>query len=351
MYEQQSTSGRKEYLCLLSVISAISVVFLHTNGCFWHFSSDKPYWFWANITECIFYFAVPIFFMITGITLIDYKKKYSTKTFFLKRINKTVIPFIFWSIIAILHCIFYTKSITLSELSLTTIFNGIWNTKFMDIYWFFIPLFFIYMTIPLLSYIEEKNRDKIFMYIILLMFLFNSFIPLVIKIFNLKIEITQHFALGCDSIIYPILGYLLDKYYKKIISNKNLIIGIYTLAVTGLLIHMIGTYNLSMQAGEIIKTFKGYDNVPCIFYSIGIFIFLRQTENFLMNNKVIKCIILFLCNYTFAIYLLHKFILDYMHANMETALNRLGLPFGIIPICIIVTFLIRKIKFGNRILP
>lgn len=69
---------RKNYITLLSVISAIAVVCLHTNGCFWSFSKER-YWFTANIIECVFFFAVPIFFMITGVTLIDYQEKYSTK--------------------------------------------------------------------------------------------------------------------------------------------------------------------------------------------------------------------------------------------------------------------------------
>ena len=86
---------RKNYITFLSIISAIAVVILHTNGCFWIFS-NKRYWFTANIIECLFYFAVPAFFMITGITLMNYRDKYDTKTYFKKRIIKTVIPFLTW---------------------------------------------------------------------------------------------------------------------------------------------------------------------------------------------------------------------------------------------------------------
>lgn len=62
---------KKEYLTILSVISAIAVVMLHTNGCFWRFSYER-YWFTANIIESVMYFAVPVFFMISGATLLDY---------------------------------------------------------------------------------------------------------------------------------------------------------------------------------------------------------------------------------------------------------------------------------------
>ena len=84
------------YISLLNVVCAIAVVILHTNGVtFWKFNNNGI-WAISNLIECIFYFAVPIFFMITGITLIDYRDRYSTKEFFKKRVKKTVIPFIFF---------------------------------------------------------------------------------------------------------------------------------------------------------------------------------------------------------------------------------------------------------------
>lgn len=105
---------KKDYLTLLSVISAISVVILHTNGCFWIFNKER-YWTTANIIECIFYFAVPVFFMISGATLLEYNEKYSTKTYIKKRIRKTVIPFLIWSIFGLLFCILYKKMCKLNN--------------------------------------------------------------------------------------------------------------------------------------------------------------------------------------------------------------------------------------------
>lgn len=90
------------YITVLSVISAFAVVLLHTNGCFWTFKRE-PYWFSANIIESVFYFAVPVFFMISGATLIDYRERYSTGTFLKKRFKKTVIPFFVWSIVGLVY--------------------------------------------------------------------------------------------------------------------------------------------------------------------------------------------------------------------------------------------------------
>lgn len=69
------------YITVLSVLSSLAVVFLHTNGCFWGGVGHNARWISANIIESLFYFAVPIFFMISGATLLDYRKRYDTKTF------------------------------------------------------------------------------------------------------------------------------------------------------------------------------------------------------------------------------------------------------------------------------
>ena len=90
--------GKKNYITVLNVFAALAVVFLHTNKCFWRFSTER-YWATANIIECLFFFAVPIFFMISGATLIDYRERYDTKTFFKKRFLKTLIPYVCFVVI------------------------------------------------------------------------------------------------------------------------------------------------------------------------------------------------------------------------------------------------------------
>lgn len=131
---------RKVYIQILGVLSCLAVVALHTNGCFWDFSYDR-YWLTANVIENICYFAVPIFFMISGATLMDYRKRYSTAEFFKKRFWKTVIPFLIWSVFGILWT-YFNYGIHPSGI-LDTI-QSIGMTKYVNIYWFFPALFSVY---------------------------------------------------------------------------------------------------------------------------------------------------------------------------------------------------------------
>ena len=340
---------KTNYISLLSVISAIAVVVLHTNGIFWNFSNE-PYWFGANIIECLFYFAVPIFFMISGITLLNYNERYSTKTFFIKRINKTLIPFLFWSLIGLLYCLL-RHTVHLKDLNFVYIINGILNTSFVQIYWFFIPLFLWYAVVPIFAHIDKNKRDFLYLFVVAMFFVINSLIPFLNNVFSLNLNYNLSFNIGGQAFFYALTGYLISKVN---FSKKSQII----IAITsflGLMLHIFGTYYLSVNAGKIVDTYKGYFNVPCILYSLGIFVFIKNISDTVFNNKILNKIVFFLKDYTLAIYLLHWFILDIIvylaKPDMKYLINRLGLPFIIIPLCILITYVIRKIPILKRILP
>ena len=54
----QESTRKSESIMLMNVISMLAVVYLHSNNCFWTFSTDR-YWKSANIIEAGLYFAVP----------------------------------------------------------------------------------------------------------------------------------------------------------------------------------------------------------------------------------------------------------------------------------------------------
>lgn len=123
---------KKIYIQILGVIACLAVVAMHVNGCFWQFSYDR-YWITANIIECICYFAVPIFFMISGATLLNYRKRYTTAVFFKKRFGKTLVPFLIWSVISAIwyYIVYHARPEGIRE-----VVDGILNTRYVDIYWF-----------------------------------------------------------------------------------------------------------------------------------------------------------------------------------------------------------------------
>ena len=339
-------NSRKTYITILSVVSAIAVVFLHTNGCFWNVSSYR-YWFTANIIECVFYFAVPIFLMITGANLIDYQERYSTKEYIKKRVKKTLVPFIVWSLIGIIYFIVF-KIIDIKTISASFLFNGIFSINpFVSYYWFFIPLFSIYLCIPVIASIDKKKKDRIILYLIIGGLLINSIYPFIRDALHLNLYFSVEFIMCSGCLIYPLIGYILDKH--ELDFGKRLII--YILGIISLMIMIIGTYIASIKAGTVIDTYKSYWYIPCILYSSSIFVFVKSISKSIKNIKIFEK----LSQYTFSIYLIHFFIVNpietFSNIELNSIIFRLGAPFLIIPICILITYLLRKIPIIKKIVP
>ncbi|MDY5912288.1 MAG: acyltransferase [Inconstantimicrobium porci] len=339
------------YISLASLISAIAVVFLHSNGVFWNFNATAGYWKSANIIESVFYFAVPVFFMISGVTLLDFNKRYNLKVYFSKRIHKTVIPYVFWSFIGLAFQIIYLKNIKITEVSVAYLANGLLSGKLVDIYWFFIPLFCLYLSIPLFAAVPKEKRKGIFTYLTAGTFILNCFIPFLLNLFKIHINYSLSIGVGSGYLIYIMLGYLLSKYD----ISKSVRYLLYLLAVLGLVMHMAGTYILSVNSGKIIDTFKGYVNVPCVLYSVGIFVLFRYSGEKIMKINIVGKVVNFLSKYTFSMYLIHWYILQIMikelAINTKSIYYRAFSPFAVLIITVLFTSLIRKVPILRKILP
>lgn len=139
------------YYDLLNICACLSVIFIHCNSLA-HVYSNSLGWKQALLVEVGGYWAVPVFLMLTGATLIGYRERYSTIEFFKKRFVKVLIPFLFWSIFTAFSLHFDMTGWTLS-----TWINNIVFTKFEPVYWFFMPLFCVYLFVPLFSLMKDEK--------------------------------------------------------------------------------------------------------------------------------------------------------------------------------------------------
>lgn len=353
------------YISVMNVIAAVSVVILHANSSFW-FDRSKPYWATANVIECLFYFAVPAFFMITGATLMDYPDRYSTKEFFKKRFKKTVIPFLAWSVIGMLWSARKVFAAMLTgqpnkglDWTFLSVANGIVNTKFRDIYWFFIPLFCIYLVMPLFAFVRKEKRERVFTYIIWIALVINFVIPFVLSLLKqyagIKFGWTYKVYVGFEYLFYVLVGYVI---HKREIKPKFRIL-IYAAAIAGFLMHVIGTYfaTKANPSGQVVQLYKGYYNLPCVLYSTGIFLLVKQLAQRIKSPRAIKAFT-YLQGYTFPIYLIHRYFLDVFEENLKLVnMQRASLHYLILAsllalvLSVLTTMLLRKIPVLRHIVP
>lgn len=351
--EEMASIGLKEKkdetLTFIQVICAFAVITLHTNGQFWTFSATERYWVTANIIESVFYFAVPIFFMITGITLINYQDRYSTAEYYKKRIVKTFFPYIAWSFIGLAYS--YKINGQTEVLDFKYVINGLLSGKIINVYWFFPVLFCIYLSFPLFAAVDKTKRKFTFQYLCIVGFLVNILVPFIINVTG--IDLIWPYSVGVVSgcLIWSVAGVLMYFYPPR----KTIKWMIICLGGVGLLMHIIGTYKLSMNAGSIVSTYKGYSNLPCFFYSLGIFIILSDIGKKIMKVEILQKVINFLGEYTFAFYLMHWYVMDMLrnmfHIDTRTIVWRLCAPILIGCIVIIITSILRRIPVIKKIVP
>lgn len=122
------------YFDLLNVCAAIGVVYLHCNGMV-HTFREGGNWVIGLAIECIFYWSVPIFFMLTGATLIGYRRRYDTRTYLIRRVLRVIVPFVAWSLIWYL----LLPSVNDGSINAVDFLKKFLSGQIISIYWFFIP--------------------------------------------------------------------------------------------------------------------------------------------------------------------------------------------------------------------
>ena len=337
---------KKNYISILNVLACIGVVILHTfeTG----YTSDANFVFEVLI-RAIAFCAVPVFFMITGATLIDYRERYDTKTFFKKRLLKVIIPLIIWSIIYFIINFFKGK-FSINDLSFKFVFEYFFLVKTNPIFWFFVVIIGIYLAIPVISLIPQESRRKAFLYIIIITFVFNQFLPDLLYHLNLNYNYDLKFPLTYSGwISFIFIGYYIDKY--EIVKKHRVII--YVLGIIGFLTMVVPTIFISYHKNESCSWFDEYYDAPCVLYSASVFLFFKSKIN---NNQIVTKIMAFI-NFaaptTLGIYVLHIAIRDflrYFYTYSYFGMN-LVLTMNILMICFIVVKIVQKIPILRHIFP
>ena len=290
------------WITMANIAACLGVVILHANGVFWTYPKGHL-WYTANFLETFFYWPVPVFFMLSGATLIDYRERYSTKKYFRKRCQRTLIPFLIWSIFSVAYR--YTICGWETE-GLKDIIIGIFNTKYNSIYWFFLPLFGVYMSIPLLAAVDSNHKISIFIFLVLVTFILSSLLPTVFALLKWQYNAAIQIPITAGYVLYVLLGYII----KNCDFNRTIRFIAYGFALVGWYIHYEGTNRLSLPAGEIVGTFKGYLNFPAVMQAVGVMIFFKYCPWKKILNKDSQSALKSVAKYTFGVYLVHEYLVE-----------------------------------------
>ncbi len=288
--------------------------------------------------------------MISGATLLDYRKRYDTKTFVKKRVTKTVIPFLIWSCI---WCIARAADgqYKAEDITFKFFFDGFFNTAFSPTYWFFIPLFTVYACIIVLSLVPEENRKRIYGGLIVAGFATLSVLPFILGFLGVSLNAGLMLPLsGGGYLMFVLFGYYIDKYEVKPAFR----IPLYFLGVAGLLVHLLGTQFASFANGYIVSAYKGYLNVPSALYAAAIFTAFKDVKKGGIFQKLYKA-----CKtispVTFGVYLIHGLLLDFFIRKLPFdschILFRIFGAVGIFALSGGIVWILQRIPVVKKIVP
>lgn len=336
---------QKIYLNLLNVTACLCVVYMHCNGIV-HVYSDTAAWRQSMVVETLAYWAVPVFFMISGATLMNYRERYDTRTYLKKRFMRVGIPFFVWTLLNVAW-----KS-TVGQITIEWSFSWwvslFFNCRAENIYWFFIPLFSVYFSIPVLSLLKD-NRN-ILKYMLAVGGITYSILPVMCSVAGIDYNAALSFPLTGGYILYVILGYILDT--ESSVSDKKRYI-IYAAAFLCAGIRYFSTVLMAAKTGEVYKMFWGYLNFPAVGLSVGVFVFFRYMnwDKFLCNKRAAQ-MLSEMSSASFGIYLIHMIVMNMFYSyGVDTygiKWRILGAPI-VYFICLSIVICSKKLPGINRI--
>lgn len=328
--------SRVIYFDKLNVISCMAVVCLHANGFVHTFIKDD--WWWLRVlVEVVFYFAVPIFFMLTGANLLNYRKRYSTKLFYKKRLLKTFVPFAFWSVFFyLLYWMNDHQDLECREVVSHIIKGKIPYTN----YWFFIPLFLLYIFMPFLSLMVMNMSKKQMLYLGILLFIFQSLLPTICSLigvdFQLQLPISGYF-------VYLLLGYYIS--HSDIEKNTAVINAIGFVAIVAMALRYLAIYFSATKEASMF-TYMGMFGV---FPAIYIFLCTKRWFDGGGNNSIWT----WLSNRSFGVYLIHTALIMIL-AKLLDRQNPLFIPIVFVfayIMSLLITFILQKNKYTKFLVP
>lgn len=312
-----------------------------------HTYSTSRAWKTALIFEVICYWAVPIFVMLSGATLLKYREKYDTKTFFKRRFVKVLIPWVIWSLIIYM--------LNNRNLNLIQFIKDFAYCKIESIYWFFPLILYLYCLVPVFSiFTEKKEHRKILWGIVLFIFTFSSVLNPLCSIFNKTFPSIFYYCIGQNSyIIFLLLGYLLAT--TELSKKKRLII--YILGILSALTRYLYTYFFSIQDGAINRDLFNYCSFVSVFLAIAVFVFIKNInwDKILEKLHVSTKILSKISGCSFGVYLIHILvksnITNIFGLDVNSIWYRTIGAVAVYILCVFIVYLLKKVPFLKKIVP
>ena len=332
MAPTKAKSNRIFYLDIMRFIATVMVVLLHASSPYVSKNIGSTNFWIGTLIDSVVRVSVPLFVMISGALMLD--KDYNAEPKKMaKHIGRMLFFFVVWSAVySLVYTVIIPVKVNHATVDIKTALVYFLQGHFH--LWFVYMIIGLYLIVPLLRLWVNDANKKYIEYFILLSMIFTFIIPEavnVIKLYHSSVEglyeifdnrLQLRYVAGYTT--YYLLGWYLHNYEIK---NKK---AVYALGIAGFVISAVGTYFVSVKAGEPTQLFE-YLYINVLFQAVAAFVFIKS----MFANRKERPIRFMrsVGSHSLGIYAIHVMV----SASFYKLLNRYGLENALI--CIPLAFL------------
>ena len=178
------------YADVLRCLGTFAVIIIHLSYPLFYESSDYPLdrWLAVDFWESCSRWAVPVFFMLSGLLLLNPAREESIKNILLKRVPRLLVPLFLWSEIYLLW-INRQNIVDGQPFSFIEGLKWIYQKEVFLHLWFVYTLIGIYLALPLLRILSKHSSREVKLYTVAVWFAFNGLLGLVERYYEMPIGI------------------------------------------------------------------------------------------------------------------------------------------------------------------
>lgn len=297
-------SGRILYADILRIFTIFAVIVIHVCTARWNVSFGTSEWYVLNASMTSLRWCIPVFFMLSGIIILDPSYNLTFKKLYTKSLPRLVCALLFWAIL------YRTLSPAVSILlDIKEVTSADWHRIYTEIFlgtpwyhlWFMYAIISLYILAPLLRVFTAHAEKKHYIYFLILYFIFGALIPKI----NNACQINISFSI---QELYSYTGYFIAGYFfAKFDLGKALKRIIYIAGSLALIWNVGSSFHFAATYGYPGTHY--FENMGPQTMLIAFFVFVAA-KDFISNNKHVQKLqgnkhITLLANCTLGIYLAH----------------------------------------------
>lgn len=307
------------FVDVLNVIACFAVVMLHVSLIVFSPQATEN-WIFAVLIQALNIFAVPVFFMISGMNLLAYRRRYSTRTFFRKRFWRVGRALLIGSLFCYLVFCMFPQSFYGAELfkfGPADFLRRFLTNSINDTYWFFYDIIYLYILTPILSSLIQRKR--LMEYTIILTLAISIGIPLCERLGIGHQYFDQLFSwplFASVPLLYFLLGYYIKSNYHPKRWHCWVALAVFLIS-SGMMFYLglwsNGYHKPSGLASYYDPYYIGISSPFCLVQSVSVFVFFRSIEPSLRGLRAdIKSFLRVLSSASLGVYLFHILLVDWL---------------------------------------